>query len=773
MPPKKPAAITPRKKEKGLQRLDVFIRKSADKRLQQRSASKLEFVNLSEDDLASEGQVIDLLDSDDELQEINQSPHTFAATETSPVVSQAVQPSRKRLFASASPTPGLNMASASNDVNYNLNVGLAEYDAKTIPWSNDKTSAPFSLLCSAFGLISQEKSRNKIMDILTNLFRSMLLHSFNDIIPTLHLTSNSIAPAYKDIELGVGYKIMSSAICESFGINYAQLRQSYQGDMGDAAASLRRKQSTLTKPLPVTIEKIWTILQQIAKASGQGSQVVKVRLIKSMLSTMNGPDEVRFLVRLALSNLRIGATKTTCLIALSRAWLLHSEVDTGTGSVKNSINKFKESEGIVKEAYAKLPDFELLVERLKLGGLDGLSLASICKPGVPISNMLGKITRGVQDAVTKLGPLGPFIADFKWDGMRAQVHFGNQEYSIFSRHLENCTGKYPDVIEVLKEAGKNCTSFVLDCEVVPKDESGRILPFARIASRPRKNVALDDVKDNPVCLQVFDCMFLNDTDLMRMPLRERLRRLKEAMMEVPNKFEFIKQKEFSAGDATVTELGDWLKSAVAEGAEGIMCKLLDNPKVQEGRGAILATYEPDKRGDAWLKVKKDYSDSQGVGLPSFDLIVMGAWNGTGRKGAWYSPFLLGAWNPDSGEVEAVCKVMSGFSDDFYKQQMEVFADKIFPKPSYYLTGMEAQYWFSPDVVWEITGADLSLSPNHKAGIGKVSPERGISLRFPRFIRVRDDKGMEQATTGDELAEAFENQVLISGVKVDEPVESVE
>lgn len=118
-------------------------------------------------------------------------------------------------------------------------------------------------------------------------------------------------------------------------------------------------------------------------------------------------------------------------------------------------------------------------------------------------------------------------------------------------------------------------------------------------------------------------------------------------------------------------------------------------------------------------------------------VPIGAWYGNGRKAGWYSPFLLACWDPEAEEFQSVCRVMSGFSDAFYTASKERFSSKHLlsgPKP-YYNTGESPDVWFEAVEVWEIRGADITLSPVHKSAVGKLHGSRGCSLRFPRFIQV--------------------------------------
>lgn len=186
-----------------------------------------------------------------------------------------------------------------------------------------------------------------------------------------------------------------------------------------------------------------------------------------------------------------------------------------------------------------------------------------------------------------------------------------------------------------------------------------------------------------------------------------------------------------------------------------------------GRGkALLSTYEPDKRCESWLKVKKDYVDGLG---DSLDVVPIGAWHGMGRKATWWSPMLLALYEPGTGVLQAVCKCISGFTDAFYKELNVRYAEGSEscvrarygePPPFGYEveTGnLFPDVWWRPSEVWEIRGADVTVSPNYTAAIGLVNEERGLSIRFPRFMRRREDKTVEQASTPAMLAKMYFEQ----------------
>ncbi|WJX77161.1 DNA ligase 6 [Trifolium repens] len=120
---------------------------------------------------------------------------------------------------------------------------------------------------------------------------------------------------------------------------------------------------------------------------------------------------------------------------------------------------------------------------------------------------------------------------------------------------------------------------------------------------------------------------------------------------------------------------------------------------------------------------------------------------------------MACFNPETEEYQSVCRVMSGFSDSFYIEMKEFFSeDKMLSKkPPYYQTGETPDMWFSPQLVWEIRGADFTVSPVHHAAIGLVHPSRGISIRFPRFISSVSDRNPEECSTATDIVEMFQLQ----------------
>ena len=174
-----------------------------------------------------------------------------------------------------------------------------------------------------------------------------------------------------------------------------------------------------------------------------------------------------------------------------------------------------------------------------------------------------------------------------------------------------------------------------------------------------------------------------------------------------------------------------------------------------------ATYEPSKRSFNWLKLKKDYLETE-IG-DSLDLVVVGADYGTGKRTGTFGSFLLACWNEDRERLETVCKVGTGFSDESLQSIYEQLKDLVTEKPPQNLKFKDknVDVWVQPSLVWEIKAADLSLSPIYQAAIGEVDPEKGIALRFPRYIRTRTDKRIDQATSQEQIVEFYKSQAAVN------------
>ncbi|KAK7272987.1 hypothetical protein RIF29_14032 [Crotalaria pallida] len=636
-----------------------------------------------------------------------------------------------------------------------------KYKPKEHACWGDGQPAPYLHLARTFNLLEQEKGKIKATSMLCNMFRSLLALSPEDVLPAVYLCTNKIAADHENMELNIGGSLVTAALEEACGTNRSALKEMYNkfGDLGDVAQECRQTQRLLAPPTPLVIKDVFSALQKISVQSGHGSTSRRKGIIVHLLRSCR-EKEMKFLVRTLVRNLRIGAMLRTVLPALAQAVVMNScPAVHQEGSAENLKEKLQVLSMEIVEAYNILPNLDLLVPSLMNKGID-FSVSSLSMvPGIPIKPMLAKITNGIPQ-VLKLFQNKAFTCEYKYDGQRAQIHrLVDGSIHVFSRNGDESTTRFPDLIDIIKESCRPVTSsFIIDAEVVGIDRKDgfRIMSFQELSSRRRGSkdslVTTQSIKVD-ICVFVFDVMFANGEQLLSLPLRQRRKHMKYLFFDAkPGFFEYAKETTIEADDArltceaTLTKLNAFLEDALLSSCEGIMVKTLD----------VDAEYSPSKRSDKWLKVKRDYVEGLNDTL---DLVPIGAWHGNGRKAGWYSPFLMACFNPESEEYQSVCRVMSGFSDSFYIEMKEFFSgDKVLSKkPPYYQTAEAPDMWFSPQLVWEIRGADFTVSPVHHGAIGLVHPSRGISIRFPRFIRSVNDRNPEECSTASEIVEMFNSQ----------------
>ncbi|EPY83591.1 DNA ligase 3 [Camelus ferus] len=351
----------------------------------------------------------------------------------------------------------------------------------------------------------------------------------------------------------------------------------------------------------------------------------------------------------------------------------------------------------------------------------------------PVQPMLAEACKSIEYAMKKC-PNGMF-SEIKYDGERVQVHKNGDHFSYFSRSLKPVLPhKVAHFKDYIPQAFPGGHSMILDSEVLLIDnKTGKPLPFGTLGVH--KKAAFQDAN---VCLFVFDCIFFNDVSLMDRPLCERRKFLHDNMVEIPNRIMFSEMKQVTKA----SDLADMINRVIQEGLEGLVLK------------DVRGTYEPGKRH--WLKVKKDYLN-EGAMADTADLVVLGAFYGQGSKGGMMSIFLMGCYDPSSQKWCTVTKCAGGHDDaTLARLQKELDMVKISKDPSKIPNWLKINKIYYPDfivpdpkkaAVWEITGAEFSKSEAHTAD--------GISIRFPRCTRIRDDKDWKSATNLPQLKELYQ------------------
>ncbi|GIL75828.1 hypothetical protein Vretifemale_5549 [Volvox reticuliferus] len=621
----------------------------------------------------------------------------------------------------------------------------AEADiGKLITWKKG-SPVPYSLLANTFEAIAETTKRLEIVAHLVAAFRAILDTNPTDLLPAVYLCVNRVAPAHTGIELGIGEATLIKALCEATGKNEASIKKSYEasGDLGVVAVGARSTQRTMFAPPPLTVANVLKSFRDIAQVAGSKSVDIKRGMIVKMLVAAKG-NEPGYIIRSLQAKLRIGLAEQSVLVALAHAVHLHREgVKDKDGRLAE---KLEAAAQVVKQAYSECPSYDVLIPALLEQGTTNLLSRCHFMPGVPVKPMLAKPTTGVGEVLEKFTDT-EFTVEYKYDGERAQVHVmdAGKTVHIFSRNAENNTPKYPDIVARLRGLLKpHVQSIVFDSEAVAYDPTNKkILPFQVLSTRARKDVSVGEIKVQ-VVLFAFDCLYLNGESLLHKPLTERREALYNALTEKEGQLQFASAKT----SRDVEELESFLTESVEAGTEGLIVKTLAD------------TYEPSKRSSHWLKLKKDYME--GVG-DTFDVVPLGAFYGKGKRTGVFGAYLLGVYDPDTETYQTISKLGTGFSEEQLQQLADAMRPNIISQPRPYYKWSDAlvpDVWFDAVAVWEVKAADLSISPVHKAAVGLVDPTKGISIRFPRLIRVREDKSPEDATSAAQVAEMFHSQAVI-------------
>ncbi|TCD71554.1 hypothetical protein EIP91_008935 [Steccherinum ochraceum] len=613
------------------------------------------------------------------------------------------------------------------------------------------TPVPYAALAQAFTFIEATTKRIEKTALLTALFLLVIRRSgegdTQSLLQTVYLCINRLCPDYMGIELGIGESLLVKAIGESTGRNLSTIKSELkkEGDLGLVAMNSKNSQKTLFKPKPLTVPFVFTNLKEIAMSSGHSSQNKKVSIITKLLAACQG-SEAKYIVRSLEGKLRIGNAERTVLVALAHAVVLAEQEKANKRLSKERLTtKLEEASATIKAVYSELPTYDIVVPALLESGIDQLRERCKLTPGVPLKPMLAKPTKAIGEVLDRFEGK-KFTCEYKYDGERAQVHrLDDGTVGVFSRNSEDMSKKYPDLMEQLPHCIKdNTKSFVVDAEAVAIDRTtGKLMPFQELSRRKRKDVKVEDIQVR-VCLFAFDLLYLNGEPLLHKSLTERRELLREHFQPVEGEFDFAKASD----GETTEEIQAFLEESVKDGCEGLMVKMLDSD---------ASYYEPSRRSVNWLKLKKDYL--AGVG-DSLDLVVVGAYYGKGKRTNVYGAFLLACYDADGEEYQTICKIGTGFSEEALQSHYDALKPLEMTKPrgDIKIGGAKPEVWFEPKVVWEVLTADLSLSPIYTAAQG-LADERGISLRFPRFIRIRDDKSADDATGPEQIAEMYERQVL--------------
>ncbi|MCL5411191.1 MAG: ATP-dependent DNA ligase [Patescibacteria group bacterium] len=564
-------------------------------------------------------------------------------------------------------------------------------------------------LAKTFESIEATRSRRQMSTLLADLFRRADPREVK-IIP--YLIQGRLGPPYSAPDMGIDERRLTEGIARVTNRSLEETWSLYK-TLGDFGLVTERLLPERNKTL--SIEQTYEKLVKMAQTSGPGSTEVKNKLLVELLTQLNRL-EARYLVRIVQGKLRLGVGDATILDALAE-------------SVGNLDLRPK-----IERAYTFSSDLGLVTYILRTKGIEGVEKIGPT-PGRPILPALAERLPSSEEAIKKLGRL---IAEPKYDGLRLQLHKDRDKVWLFTRRLENITQALPS----LQQGGETqvlAMQAILDGEVIGIDpKSGKFLPFQQTARRRRKYQVEKIELLYPTRYYIFDLLLLNGQDLTSKPFRERLLLLKKVIKEASNGPIFITPRLETENPG---ELEKFFVQMLEQGLEGVLVKRPDAP------------YHAGARLFNWVKLKRGYGAKL---ADTFDVVVVGYFKGRGKRAVLgIGSLLCAVCDPKNDRFRTVSRVGSGLTNEEWGQFRErLDLISVLQRPRQVDSLIEPDVWVDPRYVIEVIASEITRSPRHTCG--KVGKEKGYSLRFPRFSRIRTDRRAEDATTEKEVIDQYLN-----------------
>ena len=362
----------------------------------------------------------------------------------------------------------------------------------------------------------------------------------------------------------------------------------------------------------------------------------------------------------------------------------------------------------VRSAHMFLGDLGRVAEIALTDGRPGLRGAGL-RLLSPVKPMLAEMAENLDEVLAEHG--GETAIEFKLDGARIQIHREGDAVRIFSRRLSDVTESLPEIVAFAR--GLPARRFLLEGEVVAVDHAGRPLPFQDLMRRFRRVHDIDVAsREIPLRLFLFDLLALENESLMDAPYRVRWAKLASvAPGDVLTPRKIVRTREAIEG---------FLRESLEAGHEGLMAKALES------------TYTVGKRGKKWFKIKP---------ADHLDLAIVAAEWGSGRREGWLSNYWLAVRDQATGAFQMIGKTFKGLTDEEFEAMTARMKS---------LATSEERWGFHvrPEVVVEVAYNEIQRSPHYPSG---------FALRFARIVRVREDKGPEDADTYARLKELYAKQ----------------
>ncbi len=535
--------------------------------------------------------------------------------------------------------------------------------------------------------LSATTKRLEKTEILSLFLRKLKLKGKSEWI---YLLLGRVVPDYDSREIGISTQLALKAISHSFGVKEEDVVKKFKkiGDLGEIAEEFSRKKRQATLGVKkLSVEKVFSNLRKVMDVEGKGAVEKKLNLVSELLGAAS-PSEAKYIVRTLLSDLRIGIAAPTIVDALGAAF-------------------FKENSEIkerIQCAFDLANDFAIVFEIAGKGDEKEFDKIEI-EPGKPLNVMLAVKVSNIKEAFEVCGK--PAAIEQKYDGFRMLLNKKkNGEISLFTRRLENVTLQFPDVVSAVSKGVKGA-SFILDAEVVGYDaKTKKYKPFEAISQRIKRKYDVEKlVKELPVEINVFDVLYYEGKSYLEKPFIDR----RKIVEKIVHEKEWVIRPSVQIITESEKEAMDFYEKALQVGEEGIMIKTLNAP------------YKQGRRVGYMVKLKPILND--------FDLVIVGAEYGTGKRGGWLTSYILACRDGDN--FVEVGKASSGLKEK--EEEGTTYAEMTKLLKPLIIEEKEDYVKVKPKIVVSVNYQNIQESPSYSSG---------YALRFPRITAYRPDRGIK-------------------------------
>jgi DNA ligase-1 len=567
-------------------------------------------------------------------------------------------------------------------------------------------STYFSHFVDACEKIRATNSKNMKVSILSDYLYS--LSDDEESLPIVVLFfSSRIFPQGSKFVMNIGYSTVIQVLSEIATLDSNQIQSIYlqHGDMGALSeyAVSKKNMVSLFQQQPLTLSSIYVRFKKIADTIGSGSSKDKKNILKGLLID-SSPPEAKYLIKIINGELRIGLTEGLVEIAISKV--------------------FRQDLRDVRNAMLVSGDISKVVLLAKRD----LLRTTLIEPLTPISYMLADVMFTAEEIINHYQK--PLICEFKYDGIRAQMHKSGQQVRLFSRKLSDITNAFPELAsaawdtKLSSRSSSEIEDFILDGEVMAF-QNGKPLHFQELQKRiHKKNLTEQIMAETPLVYVVFDVMYLNGKSLIKMSIKERKQILSNMHFKEP-----IVSSTYKLVNSEEDIIAMFEKSRDI-GHEGLVLKDPDSH------------YHPGRRGKYWVKLKKE--------LDTIDAVIVIAEYGHGKRAGVLSDYTFavrddGKDNSNSvSKLRTIGKAYSGLTDDEIHQITKRLK-------SIMIKDEGIRIIVKPEVVLEIAFDSIQKSDRHNSG---------FALRFPRIKNIREDKSVSDIDSLQKVKQIYEKQTYI-------------